>query len=126
MPYSCHGSAAVTVTSTGNITTAGTSARDCAPPSRQRRRTVTSTGNITTRATTRAAFTCYATLCGAVTVTSTGNITTAGTGAFGIGGSLGPGSGAVTVTSTGNITTPSPPTAPKRTGFLPNTLASAR
>jgi uncharacterized protein with beta-barrel porin domain len=96
------GSAAVTVTSSGNITTAGNNANGIfadgvgAPPT-----TVTSTGNVTTTGTFASGIFAYART-GAVTVTSTGNIATADNFSTGISAV---GLGAVTVTSTGNITT---------------------
>ena len=94
---------AVTVTSTGNITTAGTE-RDgiFAMGVGTGAVTVTSTGNITT--TGASATGILARSAGAVTVTSTGNIATTGASAIGI-IATSFGGGAVTVTSTGNIVT---------------------
>ncbi len=94
------GFGAVTVTSTGNITTAGNSIGISANSTGAGAVTVTSTGNITTS--NAVGIDAYSS--GAVTVTSTGNITTGGTGTIGI-FALGLGAGAVTVTSTGNIDT---------------------
>ena len=94
----------MTVTSTGNITTAGSRVRDCRHRHWHGAVTVTSTGNITTAGNSRSGFMPSNGNAGAVTVTSTGNITTAGNYAFGI-FAVNDGAGAVTVTSTGNITT---------------------
>jgi len=98
---------AVTVISTGNITTGnittGNASGILASTSGSGAATVISTGNITTASNN--AFGIEASSdAGAATVTSIGNITTAGNSAFGI-GALNGGAGAVTVTSTGNITT---------------------
>jgi uncharacterized protein with beta-barrel porin domain len=98
------GSAAVTVTSTGNITTAGNGAfgiealNNGGPGAVA----VTSTGNIATTGSQADGIRASSGGTGAVAVTSTGNITTAGAYAAGI---FAQGSTAVTVTSTGNITT---------------------
>jgi uncharacterized protein with beta-barrel porin domain len=92
---------AVTVTSTGNITTSGNSAYGIFAQGAGAV-TVTSTGNISTAGNFAHGIRAYG--AGAVTVTSTGNITTAGFGAYGI-YAKGNGAGAVTVTSTGNIAT---------------------
>ena len=96
-----HGYGAVTVASTGNITTTDVSANGIdATNGASGPVTVISIGNITT--TGDAAFGIFSSGFGAVTVTSIGDISTAGDAAFGI---VALGSGAVTVTSTGNITT---------------------
>jgi uncharacterized protein with beta-barrel porin domain len=98
-------SGAVTVTSTGNITTTGNRANGIFARSYGGGAvTVTSTGNVTTAG--NYADGIFADVSGAVTVTSTGNISTAGTSAFGILASTS-GTDAVAVTSTGNITTAS-------------------
>ena len=98
-----NGSLAVTVTSTGNITTAGNIARGILAYS-SGAIAVTSTGNITTAGSGGVGIATLGFGTGAVTVTSTGNISTAGIVAYGIyAGSTG--GGAVTVTSSGNITT---------------------
>jgi uncharacterized protein with beta-barrel porin domain len=96
-----NGSGVVTVTSSGNITTAGNSGIRAYGFGES---TVTSTGNITTTGGISAdGIDAHSLITGAVTVTSTGNITTGGEAADGISAySL---MGAVTVTSTGNITT---------------------
>jgi uncharacterized protein with beta-barrel porin domain len=95
---------AVTVTSTGNISTAGNlSTGISAFSSGAAAVTVTSTGNITTAGNSSNGIEAYSSGAGAVTVTSTGNITTAGDRAYGI--SAASITGAVTVTSTGNIST---------------------
>jgi uncharacterized protein with beta-barrel porin domain len=93
---------AVTVTSTGNITTAGSNASGIVA-SGSGAVTVTSTGNIATAGANANGIIAEGSGTGAVTVTSSGNITTAGNQAVGIyaAGT----SGAVTVTSIGNITT---------------------
>jgi outer membrane autotransporter protein len=91
---------AVTVTSTGNIATAGASASGIFAGS-SGAVTVTSTGNITT--TDDGAYGIFANSGGSVSVTSTGNITTAGINSGGIKAVNGA-TGAATVTSTGNIT----------------------
>src|SRR3984957_10968200 len=77
-------SGALTVTSTGNISTAGGNALgiDAMGGVGAGAVTVTSTGNITTAGTNPGGV--FAGGAGAVTVTSTGNITTAGTGSTGI------------------------------------------
>jgi uncharacterized protein with beta-barrel porin domain len=96
---------AITVTSTGNITTAGGYAHGIEASSYGGGAvTVTSTGNITTAGTTAVGILVATAdnLASAVTVTSTGNITTAGTTATGI---FALANGPVTVTSTGNIAT---------------------
>jgi uncharacterized protein with beta-barrel porin domain len=96
---------AITVTSTGNITTAGGYAHGIEASSYGGGAvTVTSTGNITTAGTTAVGILVDTAdnLASAVTVTSTGNITTAGTTATGI---FALANGPVTVTSTGNIAT---------------------
>jgi uncharacterized protein with beta-barrel porin domain len=93
------GTGAVTVTSSGNITTAGNQAVGIYAAGTSGAVTVTSIGNITTTGNYTNGI--YATSAAAVTVTSTGNISIAGGGAVGI---LAVGAG-VTVTSTGNITT---------------------
>jgi uncharacterized protein with beta-barrel porin domain len=101
---SSSGSGAVTVISTGNITTASDSAFGIEASGNAGAQTVTSIGNITT--TGNGAFGIGAVNggAGAVTVTSTGNITTAGSSAYGL-GAVAFGGSAATVTSTGNITT---------------------
>jgi uncharacterized protein with beta-barrel porin domain len=91
---------AVTVTSTGNITTTGNSTGISADGLGAGAVTVTSTGNISTQG--LYGISARSSGSGAVTVTSTGNIST--DGASGI-SARSSGSGAVTVTSTGNITT---------------------
>jgi hypothetical protein len=94
------GGGAVTVTSTGNITTAAHGIYAYALGAV----TVTSKGDITTRGGNTVGIYAKSLGAGAVTVTSTGNITA--TGGFGIAAEsygIGAGAGAVTVTSTGNI-----------------------
>jgi uncharacterized protein with beta-barrel porin domain len=100
--YASNVSGALTVTSTGNISTAGGNALgiDAMGGVGAGAVTVTSTGNITTGGTNAGGI--FASGAGAVTVTSTGNITTQGATAYGIKAT---GADAVTVTSTGNITT---------------------
>jgi len=99
-----HGSGAVKVTSTGNITTASGYARGIFAYGHGGM-TVTSVGNITTAgiggATGILARSTYSSG-SAMAVTSTGNITTQDSGI--VAHSAGPGSGAVTVTSSGDIT----------------------
>ena len=98
-----HSSAgAVTVTSTGNITTAGGSAVGIFASSNGGAVAVTSTGDISTVGTNANGIIGISDGAGPATVTSTGNITTAGNGADGI---YAKGAGALTVTSTGNIST---------------------
>jgi uncharacterized protein with beta-barrel porin domain len=94
---------AATVTSTGNITTAGDSADGIYARSAGAA-TVTSTGNIATAGNSAYGIFAQGTGAGAVTVTSTGNIATTGASAIGI-YAASFGGGAVTVTSTGNIVT---------------------
>jgi uncharacterized protein with beta-barrel porin domain len=91
---------AVTVTSTGNITTAGNQAFGIAAGGGTV--TVTSTGNITTAGNHASGI--FASGVGVVTVTSTGNVAATGDGANGIYASA-LADAAVSVTSTGNITT---------------------
>ena len=94
------------MTSTGNITTAGSQAYgNFCPQAGAGAVTVTSIGNITTAGNIANRDLCrqHRLRQRRVTVTSTGNITTAGNNANGIfANSFG---GAITVTSTGNITT---------------------
>jgi uncharacterized protein with beta-barrel porin domain len=97
------GTGAVKVTSTGNIATKGDFADGISAGSSAGAVTVTSTGNIATTGSGAAGI--FASSAGAITVTSTGNITTKGIAANGIRAYGGNGTGAVTVTSTGNITT---------------------
>jgi uncharacterized protein with beta-barrel porin domain len=94
-------SLAATVTSSGNITTAGSGATGIA--ARGLSSTMTSTGNVTTSGYSAYGIDAFAGG-GAIKVTSTGNITTTGGHAHGI-IATSYGAGAVTVTSTGNITT---------------------
>jgi uncharacterized protein with beta-barrel porin domain len=95
--------AAVTVTSTGDITTAGSNlANGISASSSSGAVTVTSTGNITTGGSDASGIT--ANSAGAVTVTSVGNIATVGSNGYGIIAQSNA-AGAVAVTSTGNITT---------------------
>src|ERR1700722_8205564 len=94
-------SLAATVTSSGNITIAGSGATGIA--ARGLSSTVTSTGNVTTSGYAAYGIDAFAGG-GAIKVTSTGNITTTGGHAHGI-IATSYGTGAVTVTSTGNITT---------------------
>jgi uncharacterized protein with beta-barrel porin domain len=95
---------AVTVTSTGNITTAGAQASGIlAQGNGTDAVMVTSTGNITTAGNFANGIQAFGNA-GAATVTSIGNITTAGNNAIGI-RAFGSGASAITVTSTGNITT---------------------
>jgi uncharacterized protein with beta-barrel porin domain len=95
----------VTVTSTGNITTAGNAGTGIyAGGAGAGPVTVTSTGNITTAGNAGTGIYAGGAGAGAVTVTSTGNIATGGVSAVGI-SARDTGAGAVTVTSTGNITT---------------------
>jgi uncharacterized protein with beta-barrel porin domain len=94
-------SLAATVTSSGNITIAGSGATGIA--ARGLSSTVTSTGNVTTSGYAAYGIDAFAGG-GAIKVTSTGNITTTGGNAHGI-IATSYGTGAVTVTSTGNITT---------------------
>lgn len=91
---------AVTVTSTGNITTFGDDAYGIYGQSNGAGTiSVTSTGDIITAGAN--AYGIFALTSGAITVTSTGNIATLGNGGDGIHVT---GGGAVNVTSTGNIT----------------------
>jgi uncharacterized protein with beta-barrel porin domain len=93
----------VTVTSTGNITTANSNADGIYAHSSAGAVSVTSTGDIKTTGSASTGIVAKST--GAdVTVTSTGNITTTGDGSHGIAASN-IGAGGVAVTSTGNITT---------------------
>ena len=96
------GGGAVTVTSTGNISTGGTGAGGIVAYSASTV-TVTSTGNISTAGEIGFGIKASSFGGGAVTVTSTGSITTAGIYGFGI--LADSTAGAVTVTSIGNITT---------------------
>jgi uncharacterized protein with beta-barrel porin domain len=99
------GAGAVTVTSTGNIATAGSNANGIyARGNGAGAMTVTSTGNISTQGVSAYGIFTRSFGVGALTVTSTGNITTGGDGAFGI-NAVSFGGSAVTVTSGGNITT---------------------
>jgi uncharacterized protein with beta-barrel porin domain len=98
------GTGAVTLTSTGNITTAGTSAYGIFADANSAGVTVTSTGNIATTGAQAHGIYALGLNGSAVTVTSTGNISTSGDSAYGIRAD-GAGGGAVTLTSTGNITT---------------------
>jgi uncharacterized protein with beta-barrel porin domain len=93
------GGGAMTVTSTGNITTVGNGADGIEAVGGTAAVRVTSTGNVTATG----ADGILGIGVGAVTVTSTGNIATTGAGAIGI--SAGSLTGTTTVTSTGNITT---------------------
>jgi uncharacterized protein with beta-barrel porin domain len=100
------GSIAVTVTSTGNINTLGDNSIGIEANGAGNggaATIVTSTGNITTAGANAYGINALATS-GAVTVTSIGNIATSGAGASAI-RAIGSGAGAVTVTSTGNIST---------------------
>ena len=97
------GTSTVTVSSTGDITTAGGFANGIYARgigTGSGTVTVTSIGNITTLG-GAAGIGAYSHSSGTVTVTSTGNITTGGTGIAAV--TLG--AGAMTVTSTGNIVT---------------------
>jgi hypothetical protein len=97
------GPLAVTVTSAGNITTAGTSANGIfAADFGTGTVTVTSIGNITTAGSSAFGINARSVGTGSITVSSTGNLTTEGVGSAGI---LANGNGAITVTSAGNITT---------------------
>jgi uncharacterized protein with beta-barrel porin domain len=97
------GPLAVTVTSAGNITTAGTSANGIfAADFGTGAVTVTSIGNITTAGSSAFGINAASAGTGSITVSSTGSLTTEGVGSSGI---LANGNGAITVTSTGNITT---------------------
>ena len=98
------GGGAATVTSTGNIITTGNAGGILAAAAGSGASTVISTGNITTAGNSALGIQAISDGPGAVTVTSTGNITTAGSRAYGI-FARNAGAGAVTVTSTGNITT---------------------
>jgi uncharacterized protein with beta-barrel porin domain len=96
-----NGLGAVTVTSAGNITTASFGEYGI-NASGTAAVTVTSTGNITTGGSTSSTAISAGSAVSGATVTSTGNIATAGDHSYGI---IAFGSGAVSVTSTGNITT---------------------
>ncbi|MGA7804772.1 autotransporter outer membrane beta-barrel domain-containing protein [Bradyrhizobium sp.] len=101
------GSGAVTVISTGNITTTGSYGVGIAVSTFPGGAiTVTSTGNITTSGNHASGILAKASGAGpdAVAVTSTGNIATKGTYAYGI-FALGTGAAPVTVNSAGTITT---------------------
>jgi uncharacterized protein with beta-barrel porin domain len=97
------GSGAASVTSTGNIATVNAGGI-LATAAGSGAATVISTGNITTTGNNAFGIAASANAGGAVTVTSIGDITTAGNSALGI-QAISDAAGAVTVTSTGNITT---------------------
>jgi uncharacterized protein with beta-barrel porin domain len=96
-------SLAVTVTSTGNISTAGLFASGISAEAVTGGATVISTGNIATEGAGSVGIFALSGGAGAVAITSTGDITSQGSLAFGIYAYSK--TGAVTVTSTGNITT---------------------
>ena len=100
---SANGLGAATVNSTGNITTAGSSSQGIfASGFGGGGVAVTSTGNITVGGDSSNGIIALNTGTGGIVVTSTGNIKTTGNYADGI---FAAGAGAATVTSTGNITT---------------------